>query len=86
MTNRSDPAGKARPGPILAIETGGRACSVALVRDGAPLAHEHVATDHGQATMLVPMIERVLAEAGCDYAALDRIAVAVGGFISRPYN
>ena len=89
MTNRSDPAGKARPGlaqgvigasggAVLGIETGGRACSVAIFKDGMPVAHEHAATDHGHATMLLPMIERVRAEAGCDYAELGRIAVAVG--------
>ena len=78
MTSRSDPAGKARPGAILGIETGGRSCSVAILKDGLPVAHEYVATDHGHATMLMPMIERVRTKAGCDYADLDRIAVTVG--------
>jgi tRNA threonylcarbamoyladenosine biosynthesis protein TsaB len=78
MTNRSDPAGKVRPPTILAIETGGRACSVAIMRDGISVAHEHVATDHGHAAMLMPMIERLRGQAGCDYAAFDRIAVSVG--------
>jgi tRNA threonylcarbamoyladenosine biosynthesis protein TsaB len=83
MTNRTDPVGKARPieskvGPILAIETGSRACSVAIVNGGVAVAEAHVATDHGQSTLLMPMIERVRAEAGCDYAELGRIAVAVG--------
>jgi tRNA threonylcarbamoyladenosine biosynthesis protein TsaB len=78
MTNRTDPAGKARPGPILAIETGSRACSVAIVKDAVTVAQEHVATDHGHATLLMPMIERVRSQAGCEYADLGRIAVAVG--------
>jgi tRNA threonylcarbamoyladenosine biosynthesis protein TsaB len=89
MTNRSAPAVKARPGPapstaesggglILGIETGGRSCSVAVFKDGRLVAHENENTDHGQATMLMPMIERVRGKAGCDYSALDRIAVAVG--------
>jgi tRNA threonylcarbamoyladenosine biosynthesis protein TsaB len=90
MTNRTDPAGKARPAtaqgfahsetrPILAIETGSRSCSVAVwnsLNDIPALEHEN--TDHGHATMLMPMIERAMAKAGCDYADLDRIAVAVG--------
>jgi tRNA threonylcarbamoyladenosine biosynthesis protein TsaB len=90
MTNRSDPAGKARPGtahgfaegqtrPILAIETGSRSCSVAVftsLPDIPAFLHEN--TDHGHATMLMPMIERAMAKAGCDYADLARIAVAVG--------
>jgi tRNA threonylcarbamoyladenosine biosynthesis protein TsaB len=89
MTNRSDPAGKVRSGlsqgfaesrggVILGIETGSRSCSVAVFKDGLPVAHEIEDTDHGQATMLMPMIERVRAKAGYDYAELERIAVAVG--------
>jgi tRNA threonylcarbamoyladenosine biosynthesis protein TsaB len=90
MTSRPDPAGKARPGtaqgfaedktrPILAIETGSRACSVALFNSRTDVpAVEHENTDHGQATMLMPMIERTMAKAGCDYPELARIAVAVG--------
>jgi tRNA threonylcarbamoyladenosine biosynthesis protein TsaB len=90
MTSRSDPAGKARPGtahgfaaritrPILAIETGSRSCSVAI-RAGERQwpATEHENTDHGHARMLMPMIERAMAKAGCDYADLERIAVSVG--------
>jgi tRNA threonylcarbamoyladenosine biosynthesis protein TsaB len=90
MTNRSDPTGKARPGtaqgfaegkprPILAIETGSRSCSVAIfssLTDVPAFEFEH--TDHGHATMLMPMIERARAKAGCDYQDFARIAVAVG--------
>jgi tRNA threonylcarbamoyladenosine biosynthesis protein TsaB len=90
MTIRTDPAGKARPGtaqgfaeamarPILAIETGSRSCSVAVfnsLTDVPAFLHEN--TDHGHATMLMPMIEQAMAKAGCGYADLDRIAVAVG--------
>jgi tRNA threonylcarbamoyladenosine biosynthesis protein TsaB len=90
MTNRSIPASTTRPvlardsagdasgAAILALETGGRGCSVAITAGGAVLAHESVGTDHGHATLLMPMIERVRIAAGCDYAKLDRIAVAVG--------
>jgi len=91
MTNRSTEDGKARPGLargfgkaggrplVLAIETGGRACSVAVFAGQKDLlAQEHEVTDHGHATMLMPMIERVMAAAGCAYADLDRIGVAVG--------
>jgi tRNA threonylcarbamoyladenosine biosynthesis protein TsaB len=78
MTNRSDLAGKAWPGPILGIETGSRGLSVAIRKDAADLAREAAYADHGQATMLMPMIERVRQAAGLAYADLDRIAVAVG--------
>ncbi len=90
MTNRTDPAAVARPGqaqgfaeskrrPILAIETGSRSCSVAVftdLRDFGGMAHEN--TDHGHATILMPMIESALQKAGFSYADLDRVAVAVG--------
>jgi tRNA threonylcarbamoyladenosine biosynthesis protein TsaB len=75
MTNRTTSGGTAS---ILALETGGRACSVAITAGATVLAHETVATDHGHATLLMPMIERARIAAGCEYAALDRIAVAVG--------
>ena len=78
MTNRSDPAGKARPGIILGIETGSRGLSVAIRKDATDLAREAAYSDHGQATMLMPMIERVRQAAGLAYSDLDRIAVAVG--------
>jgi tRNA threonylcarbamoyladenosine biosynthesis protein TsaB len=90
MTSRTDPAGKARPGtaqgfaegksrPILAIETGSRSCSVAIFVSPADVpAVEHENTDHGHATMLMPMIERAMGKADCDYADLGRIAVSVG--------
>jgi tRNA threonylcarbamoyladenosine biosynthesis protein TsaB len=75
MTNRSTEPGIAS---LLALDCGGRACSAALWRSGAVVAQEIVATDHGQAALLLPMVERVMAEAGAEYAALDRVAVAVG--------
>jgi tRNA threonylcarbamoyladenosine biosynthesis protein TsaB len=89
MTNRTDPAAVARPGqaqgfatqsgkPILAIETGSRGCSVAIFDGSSLLGRERAETDHGHATMLMPMIERVRSAAGCAYTDLDRIAVAVG--------
>jgi tRNA threonylcarbamoyladenosine biosynthesis protein TsaB len=89
MTNRTDPETVARPGPaprfaaqsgkpILGIETAGRACSVAIFDGATMLGWERQETDHGQATMLMPMIERVRTVAGCAYTDLDRIAVAIG--------
>jgi tRNA threonylcarbamoyladenosine biosynthesis protein TsaB len=78
MTNRSDPVGKVRAGAFLGIETGSRGLSVAIIKDAICMAKEAAYTDHGQATMLMPMIERVLATAGLAYSDLDRIAVAVG--------
>jgi tRNA threonylcarbamoyladenosine biosynthesis protein TsaB len=68
--------------PILAIETSGSACSVALLLPGAgvgrPPAHEIMATSHGHATALAPMIARVARAAGVTLPALKTIAVSCG--------
>lgn len=63
---------------ILAFDTAGNGCSVCLWQDGSVLAGRADTMARGQAEALVPMIEAVMAEAGADYAALDRIAVTVG--------
>jgi tRNA threonylcarbamoyladenosine biosynthesis protein TsaB len=68
--------------PVLAIETSGSACSVALVMPGAgagrPPAHEIMATSHGHATALAPMIARIARAAGVELTALKAIAVSCG--------
>lgn len=63
---------------LLAFDTTAPACSIALVRDGAEIAGARQLMPQGQAEALVPLIERVMAEAGISYACLDRIAVTVG--------
>jgi tRNA threonylcarbamoyladenosine biosynthesis protein TsaB len=63
---------------ILAIDTAQNACSAGVWRDGAMLADESVHMPQGHAEALMPMIERVMATAGLNYAALNRIAVTVG--------
>jgi tRNA threonylcarbamoyladenosine biosynthesis protein TsaB len=67
--------------PLLAIETSGSACSVAIRTSavpGHPPAHEFIATSHGHATLLVPMIERLAQAGGIELAALGGIAVSCG--------
>ena len=63
---------------ILALETTGSACSVALWRDGGVVARRFEAMTRGHAERLVPMIGEVLAEAGLTAEAVDRLAVTVG--------
>jgi tRNA threonylcarbamoyladenosine biosynthesis protein TsaB len=65
--------------PLLAIETAGSACSVAL-RLGAdqPPAHEIMATSHGHAMALAPMIQRVAKATGIPLTVLKGIAVSCG--------
>jgi len=68
--------------PVLAIETSGSACSVALVMPGTgvgrPPAQELVATSHGHATALAPMIARIARAADVELTALKAIAVSCG--------
>lgn len=70
------------PLPVLAIETSGSACSIALFVAGAaagrPPAHEIMATSHGHATALAPMIARVARAADVELTALKTIAVSCG--------
>ena len=49
---------------LLAIDTAGPACAVAVVRDGAVLARTSEAIGRGHAERLMPMIEAALAKAG----------------------
>jgi tRNA threonylcarbamoyladenosine biosynthesis protein TsaB len=65
--------------PLLAIETSGSACSVAIKgAPGRPPAHEIMATSHGHATALAPMVARLAKAAGIDLKALGAIAVSCG--------
>ena len=63
---------------LLAIETAGSRCSAAVVRDGAVLANESRTLRHGHGEALMPMVERVMAEAALRPAQLDTVAVAIG--------
>jgi tRNA threonylcarbamoyladenosine biosynthesis protein TsaB len=64
--------------PLLAIDTAGSACSVALWAGRSVLAHEVTATLHGHAVTLAPMIARLAAGARIDLKALGAIAVSCG--------
>ena len=63
---------------VLALDTTGPDCSCALVRDGAVLALRSERIGRGHAERLAPMVEEVLAEAGCSPADIDRVAVCTG--------
>src|SRR5205807_10599378 len=63
---------------LLAIDTAGSACSVAVGRGPVVLAAERRELRHGHAEVLLPMIDRVAAAAGLEPAALDIVAAAVG--------
>ncbi len=63
---------------ILALESATEACSAALWRDGALIAHRFDARRHGHATNLMVQVRDVMAEAGLNFPALDVIATTVG--------
>jgi tRNA threonylcarbamoyladenosine biosynthesis protein TsaB len=63
---------------VLAFDTAGSACSVAVARDDQVLAEEHRAMRHGHAEALLPMIGRVMQEAGLSPSDLGLVAVTVG--------
>ena len=69
---------KSRGLTLLAIETAGSACSVAVGRGASVLAAERLAMRYGHAEALMPMVDRVVAASGLPRAALGGIAVAVG--------
>ncbi|QPC86508.1 tRNA (adenosine(37)-N6)-threonylcarbamoyltransferase complex dimerization subunit type 1 TsaB [Mesorhizobium sp. NBSH29] len=65
---------------LLAIDTAANLCSVCLYDTEAEGVQAEIVNDigTGHAERLVSDIEDLLAQAGLDYAALDRIAVSVG--------
>jgi tRNA threonylcarbamoyladenosine biosynthesis protein TsaB len=65
---------------ILAIDTALDACAAAVLDTGAgvPVAQESQPMKRGHAEALMPLIARVMKEAGVGFAALDRIAATTG--------
>lgn len=63
---------------VLGLDTATSGCSAALWDDGAVTARRREPMARGQAEALVPLAQAALADAGCAFDALDRIAVTVG--------
>jgi tRNA threonylcarbamoyladenosine biosynthesis protein TsaB len=63
---------------MLAFDTAGSACSVAVGRGGAVLAHQRCEMRHGHAEALLPMIDRVVKDAGLTPADIGVVAVSPG--------
>ena len=65
---------------ILAIDTALEACAAAVLDTGRGeiVARESKAMSRGHAEALMPMIDRVMAQSGGGFDAIDRIAVTVG--------
>ncbi len=65
-------------GIILAFDTAGSACSIAIGRGAAVLAHHRTAMRHGHAEALLPMVDATMREASIAAAELNALAVSVG--------
>ena len=65
-------------GIILAFDCAGAVCSVVLWRQDGVLARRAHAARHGQAEILLPMIEATLGDAAIGYGGLAAIATTVG--------
>jgi tRNA threonylcarbamoyladenosine biosynthesis protein TsaB len=63
---------------VLAFDTAGSACSVALGRGETLLGHERREMRHGHAEELLPMVDRVVEAAAFSPTAIEIIAVSVG--------
>jgi tRNA threonylcarbamoyladenosine biosynthesis protein TsaB len=70
--------GDRRAPVMLAFDTAGSACSVAVGCAGAVLAREWREMRHGHAEALLPMIDRVMQQADLTPTAIDHIAVSAG--------
>ena len=63
---------------ILALDTCLSACSVAVWENGRTLAAASEVMSRGHQERLAPMTQQIMAQAGCAFGDLDRIAVTVG--------
>ncbi len=63
---------------VLGLDTSSLVCTVAVSRDGVVIAEHLQNTEKTHSQVLVPMIDRVLREAGIDQGDLNAVAVGQG--------
>jgi tRNA threonylcarbamoyladenosine biosynthesis protein TsaB len=66
------------PRVALALDSAGSACSVAVSLGEEVVAEQRIDTMHGQAEALLPLVDKVMREAGQAPAALDLVVATVG--------
>ena len=66
------------PRVALAVDSAGLACSVAVSLGEEVVAEQRIDTMHGQAEALLPLVDKVMREAGQAPAALDLVVATVG--------
>jgi tRNA threonylcarbamoyladenosine biosynthesis protein TsaB len=78
MTGSDAPGGDRGAPVVLALDTAGSACSVAVGSGNAVLAYEFREMRHGHAEALLPMVDRVMDAAGLTPGEIGIIGVTVG--------
>ena len=63
---------------VLAIDTSTEACSAALLWSDGEVRQRFIVTERGHAEIILPMIDELLAEAGCKLGDLDGLAFGRG--------
>jgi tRNA threonylcarbamoyladenosine biosynthesis protein TsaB len=63
---------------VLAIDTSTEACSAALLWSDGEVRQRFIVTERGHADLILPMIDELLAEAGCKLRNLDGLAFGRG--------
>jgi tRNA threonylcarbamoyladenosine biosynthesis protein TsaB len=63
---------------VLAIDTAGSACSVAVGFGERILAHKQIESFYGQAEALLPLVDGMMREAGLEPSTLEVVTVTVG--------
>jgi tRNA threonylcarbamoyladenosine biosynthesis protein TsaB len=63
---------------VLAIDTSTEACSAALLWSDGEVRQRFIVTERGHADLILPMIDGLLAEAGCKLKDLDGLAFGRG--------
>ena len=63
---------------MLAIDTSTEACSAALLWSNGEVRQRFIVTERGHAELVLPMINELLAEAGCKLKDLDGLAFGRG--------
>jgi len=63
---------------MLAIDTSTEACSAALLWSDGEVRQRFILTERGHADLILPMIDELLAEAGCRLKDLDGLAFGRG--------